>query len=148
VRLVLKTLFALAGIAAIAGFIAGPYLLGETDSGRKLYVKGNEKLLDGLPVPPGAEELERRSYPYYAAKEDAPVAGYRTRALFQVSSMTALDVIAFYRAELPRWKTRVHGTCRTSCRFVRGNSELVVNARDIANARTYSVVADYTGAQS
>jgi hypothetical protein len=148
VRFALKTVLALAGIAAIAGFIAGPYLLGETDTGRKLYVKANERLLDRLPVPPGAEELERTSYPYYAAKADAPVAGYRTKAQFQVANMTAEQVVAFYRSQLPSWRPRVHGACRIACRFVHGTAEVVVDARGIPNARTFAVVADYAGAQS
>jgi hypothetical protein len=146
VRLALKTIVVLAGIGAIVGFVAAPYLLGETDSGRKLYVKANEELLNRLPVPPGTEEVDHRSAPYYAAKGNAPIAGYHTTVVYRVSGKTADDVMAFYRRQLGRWKSKAG--CRKVCRFVRGIAAVVVDARNVARARTYSVVADYAGAQS
>jgi hypothetical protein len=146
VRLTLKTVLALAGIAAIVGFIAAPYLLGESDTGRKLYVKSNEEIIDRLSVPPGTEEVDHRSAPYYAAKGNAPIAGYRTTVVYRVRGLSAQDVIAFYRRQLARWKSA--GACRAVCRFVRGGAAVVVDARSLARARTYSVVADYAGAQS
>jgi hypothetical protein len=146
VRSTLKALVVLAGIAAIVGFIAGPYLLGETDTAKKLYLKSNEKLLAQLPVPPGTEEVDHRSAPYYAAKGNAPVAGYRTTVVYRVAVLDAQRVIAFYRRRLERWRTAK--ACRTVCRFVRGNAAVVIDARAVARARTYSVVADYAGAQS
>ena len=145
-RLALKTILALAGIAAIVGFVAAPYLLGETDSGRKLYVKSNEELLNRLPVPPGTEEVDHRSAPYYAAEGNAPIAGYRTTVVYRVTGKTADDVMAFYRRQLERWKSE--SGCRKVCRFVRGTAAVVVDARNLAQARTYAVVADYAGAQS
>ncbi len=148
-RLALKTIVLLAGVGAIVGFIAAPYLLGETDSGRKLYVKANEEIVNRLPVPPGTEEVDHRSAPYYAAKGNAPIAGYRTTVVYRVSALTAQDVIAFYRGQLKRWKTpRGEEACRLACRFVRGTAAVVVDAHTVARARTYSVVADYAGAQS
>jgi hypothetical protein len=146
VRLALKTILALAGIAAIVGFIAAPYLLGESDTGRKLYAKSNDEILEGLPVPPGTEEVDHRTAPYYAAKGNAPIAGYRTTVVYRVRVLDAKDVIAFYRKRLERWRTQ--GSCRTVCRFVRGKAAVVVDARALARARTYSVVADYAGAQT
>jgi hypothetical protein len=146
VRLVLKTIVLLAGVGAIVGFIVAPYLLGETDSGRKLYVKSNEKILNRLPVPPGTEEVDHRSAPYYAAKGNAPIAGYRTTVVYRVAGLTAQDVMAFYRGQLERWKSDT--ACRKVCRFVRGLAAVVVDARNVARARTYAVVADYAGAQS
>jgi hypothetical protein len=146
VRVTLKALVVLAGIAAIVGFIAGPYLLGETDTARKLYEKSNDKLLGRVPVPPGTEEVDHRSAPYYAAKGNAPVAGYRTTVVYRVAGLTAQDVIAFYRRRLERWRSAK--ACRTVCRFVRGNAAVVIDARAVARASTYSVVADYAGAQS
>ena len=147
-RLALKTVLGLAGVAAIVGFIAAPYLLGETDSGRKLYIKANEAILNRLTVPPGTEEVDHRSAPYYAAKGNAPIAGYHTTVVYRVSGLTAQDVIAFYRAQLKRWKSPRGKACRVSCRFVRGTAALVVDVRNVARARTYAVVADYAGAQS
>jgi hypothetical protein len=146
VRLALKTVLGLAGVAAIVGFIAAPYLLGETDSGRKLYIKANEAILNRLTVPPGTEEVDHRSAPYYAAKGNAPIAGYRTTVVYRVSGKTADDVMAFYRRQLERWKSDT--ACRKVCRFVRGTAAVVVDARNVAQARTYAVVADYAGAQS
>jgi hypothetical protein len=146
VRFALKALVALAGIAAIAGFIAGPYLLGETDTARKLYVKSNDALLRRLPVPPGTEEVDHTSAPYYAAKGNAPVAGYRTTVEYRIRGMDASDLIAFYRRRLDRWQKK--GACRTVCRFVRGIAAVVVDARALDRASTYSVVADYAGGQS
>jgi hypothetical protein len=145
-RLALKTIVVLAGIGAIVGFILAPYLLGETDSGRKLYVKSNEGILNRLPLPPGIEEIDHRSAPYYAAKGNAPIAGYRTTVVYRVSGLTAQDVLAFYRRQLERWKSET--PCRKVCRFVRGTAAVVVDARNVARARTYAVVADYAGAQS
>ena len=142
----LKTILALGGIAAIVGFVAAPYLLGETDSGRKLYVKSNEEMLNRLSVPPGTEEVDHRSAPYYAAKGNAPIAGYRTTVVYRVAGLTARDVMVFYRGELKRWKSAT--ACRKVCRFVRGTAAVVVDARNVARARTYAVVADYAGAQS
>jgi hypothetical protein len=146
VRLALKTIVVLAGVGAIVGFIAAPYLLGETDSGRKLYVKSNEQILNRLPVPAGIEEVDHQSAPYYAAKGNAPIAGYRTTVVYRVSGLTAQDVMAFYRGQLERWKSDT--ACRKVCRFVRGTAAVVVDARNVARARTYAVVADYAGAQS
>jgi hypothetical protein len=146
VRLALKTIVVLAGVGAIVGFIAAPYLLGETDSGRKLYVKSNEQILNRLPVPAGIEEVDHQSAPYYAAKGNAPIAGYRTTVVYRVSGLTAQEVIAFYRRHLERWKSDT--ACRKVCRFLRGTAAVVVDARNVARARTYAVVADYAGAQS
>jgi hypothetical protein len=60
--------------------------------------------------------------------------------------VTAQDVIAFYRRQLERWKSKA--ACRKVCRFLRGTAAIVVDARNVAWARTYAVVADYGGAQS
>ena len=145
-RLAIKTVLALAGIAAIIGFIAAPYLLGETDTGRKLYVKSNDAVIERLPVPAGTEEVDHTSAPYYAAAKDAPVAGYRTTVVYRVRQMTAQDVMSFYRARMKRW--RAEPGCRARCRFVQGNKELVIDARKLAREGTYAVIADYAGAQS
>jgi hypothetical protein len=146
VRLAIKITLALAGIAAIVGFIAGPYLLGETDTGRKLYAKSNDAILDRLPVPAGTTEVDHRTAPYYAAKGNAPVAGYRTTVVYRVANRTAEGVMGFYRRSLKRW--RGEPGCSTVCRFVRGNAAVVVDTRNVARGKTYSVVADYAGAQS
>src|SRR4029078_5787066 len=98
-RTAIKILVALAGVAAIVGFLAGPYLLGESDPGRKLYVKSNDAVLERVPVPAGTEEVEHTSAPYYAAA-NAPVAGYRTTVVYRVHQMAAKDVMAFYRARM------------------------------------------------
>jgi hypothetical protein len=146
VRLAFKIAFALAGIGAIVGFIAAPYLLGERDSGRKLYVKSNDAILDRLPVPPGTTEVDHRTAPYYAAKGNAPIAGYRTTVVYQVANRTAEGVMAFYRSQLKRWRRQP--ACRMVCRFVQGNAAVVVDTRQLASESTYAVVADYAGAQS
>ena len=145
-RLALKTVLGLAGVAAIVGFIAAPYLLGETDSGRKLYVKSNEEMLNRLSVPPVTEEVDHRSAPYYSAKGNAPIAGYRTTVVYRVAGKSASDAMAFYRRQFERWKSEAR--CRKVARFVRGTAAVVVDARNVARARTYAVVADYAGAQS
>jgi hypothetical protein len=145
-RTAIKILVALAGIGAIVGFLAGPYLLGETDTGRKLYVKSNDALLERVPVPAGTEEVDHTSAPYYAAAKDAPVAGYRTTVVYRVRQMNARDVMSFYRARMKRW--RAQPGCRIQCRFVQGIKEVVVDARKLAREGTYAVVADYSGAQS
>jgi hypothetical protein len=145
-RFALKLFLALAGIAAIVGFIAGPYLLGETDSGRKLYVKSNDAVIDRLPLLSGTTEVDHRTAPYYAAKGNAPIAGYRTTVVYRVANRTADGVMAFYRRKLKRW--RVDPDFSTVCRFVRGNAAVVVDVRNVDRGSTYSVVADYAGAQS
>jgi hypothetical protein len=145
-RSAIKVLVALLGVAAIVGFIAGPYLLGETDTGRKLYVKSNDALLARVPVPAGTEEVDHTSAPYYAAAKDAPVAGYRTTVVYRVRQMDAKDVMSFYRARMKRWHAKPG--CRMRCRFVQGNKEVVIDARRLARGGTYAVVADYAGAQS
>jgi hypothetical protein len=146
VRLGIKIAFALAGIAAIVGFIAAPYLLGESDSGRKLYVKSNDAVLDRLPLPSGTTEVDHRTAPYYAAKGNAPIAGYRTTVVYRVANRTADGVMAFYRGRLKRWRSGPD--CRRVCRFVQGNAAVVVDARNVDRGGTYAVVADYAGAQS
>jgi hypothetical protein len=145
-RSAIKVLLALAGVAAIVGFLAGPYLLGETDTGRKLYVKSNDALLARVPVPSGTEEVDHSSAPYYAAAENAPVAGFRTTVVYRVRQMDAKDVMSFYRARMKRWHAKPG--CQMRCRFVQGNKEVVIDARRLARERTYAVVADYAGAQS
>src|SRR5215208_6852139 len=140
-RSAIKVLVVLAGIAAIVGFIAGPYLLGETDTARKLYVKSNDAILVRLPVPSGTTEVDHRSAPYYAAKGNAPVAGYRTTVVYRVANRTAEGVMAFYRRRLKGWRGRPD--CRKVCRFVRRNAALVVDARNVDRGGTYAVVADY-----
>ena len=145
-RSAIKILLALAGVAAIVGFLAGPYLLGETDTGRKLYVKSNDALLARVPVPSGTEEVDHTSAPYYAAAENAPVAGFRTTVVYRVRQMDAKDVMSFYRARMKRWHAKPG--CRMRCRFVQGNKEIVIDARRLARESTYAVVADYSGAQS
>jgi hypothetical protein len=144
-RTAIKIVVALAGVAAIVGFLAGPYLLGDTDPGRKLYVKSNDAVLEGVPVPAGTEEVDHTSAPYYAAA-NAPVAGYRTTVVYRVHQMAAKDVMAFYRARMKRW--RAQPGCTMRCRFVQANKEVVVDARRVARESTYAVVADYAGAQS
>ena len=145
-RSAIKVLVALAGVAAIVGFLAGPYLLGETETGRKLYVKSNDAVLKGVPVPAGTEEVDHTSAPYYAAAGNAPVAGYRTTVLYRVRQLSAKEVMSFYRARLKRW--RAQAGCRMRCRFVQGHKEVVIDARKLRRAGTYAVVADYSGAQS
>jgi hypothetical protein len=145
-RTAIKIVVALAGIAAIVGFLAGPYLLGETEPGRKLYVKSNDAVLQRVPVPEGTEEVDHTSAPYYAAAENAPVAGYRTTVVYRVRQMNAKDVMSFYRARLTRW--RAQPRCKMRCRFVQGHKEVVIDARKLARQGTYAVVADYAGAQS
>jgi hypothetical protein len=145
-RTAIKVVVALAGVAAIVGFLAGPYLLGETDPGRKLYVKSNDAVLGSVPVPEGTEEVDHTSAPYYAAAENAPVAGYRTTVVYRVRQMNAKKVMSFYRARLKRW--RAEGSCTRRCRFVQGIKEVVIDARKLGREGTYAVVADYAGAQS
>ena len=145
-RTAIKIVVALAGVAAIVGFLAGPYLLGETDTGRKLYVKSNDAILGGVPVPTGTEEVDHTSAPYYSGPQDAPVAGYRTTVVYRVRQMSAKEVMSFYRARMKRW--RPQPGCRMRCRFVQGNKEVVIDARRLARQSTYAVVADYSGAQS
>jgi hypothetical protein len=145
-RTAIKILLALAGVAAIVGFLAGPYLLGETDTGRKLYVKSNDAVLERVPVPAGTEEVDHTSAPYYAAAEDAPVAGYRTTVVYRVRQLSPKEVMSFYRARMKRWRSEPG--CRMRCRFVQGNKEVVIDARKLARESTYAVVADYSGAQS
>jgi hypothetical protein len=145
-RSAIKALLALAGIAAIVGFIAAPYLLGESDSGRKLYVKSNDAILDRLPLPAGTTEVDHRTAPYYAAKGNAPIAGYRTTVVYRVAGRTAAGVMSFYRSRLERW--RGDPGCRIVCRFVRGNAAVVVDTRNVDGGGTYAVVADYAGGQS
>ena len=145
-RTAIKIVVALAGIAAIAGFLAGPYLLGETDPGRKQYTKSNDTILANVPVPAGTEEVDHTTAPYYAAAENAPVAGYRTTVVYRVRQMKAAAVMSFYRARMKRW--RADGACTKRCRFVQGNKEVVIDARKLARQGTYAVVADYAGAQS
>lgn len=145
-RSAIKVLVALAGIAAIVGFLAGPYLLGETDPGRKLYVKSNDDVLERVPVPAGTEEVDHTSAPYYAAAENAPVAGYRTTVVYRVRQLSAKEVMSFYRVRMKRWHAQPG--CRMRCRFIQGNKEVVIDARQFAREGTYAVVADYSGAQS
>ena len=145
-RTAIKIVIALAGVAAIVGFLAGPYLLGETDPGRKLYVKSNDAILERIPVAAGTEEVDHTSAPYYAAAEDAPVAGFRTTVVYRVRQMSAKDVMSFYRVRMKKW--RAQGECSRRCRFVQGDKEVVVDARRFAREGTYSVIADYAGAQS
>jgi len=145
-RTAIKIVVALAGVAAIVGFLAGPYLLGETDTGRKLYVKSNDAVLERVPVPAGTEEVDHTSAPYYAAGGNAPVAGFRTTVVYRVRQMSAKEVMSFYRARMKRWHPQLG--CRKRCRFVQGNKEVVVDARRLAAESTYAVVADYAGAQS
>ena len=145
-RTAIKIVVALAGIAAIVGFLAGPYLLGETDPGRKLYVKSNDAILERVPVPAGTEEVDHTSAAYYAAAENAPVAGYRTTVIYRIRLMKAKEVMSFYRARLQRW--RAQPGCKMRCRFIQGDKEVVIDARKLARAGTYAVVADYAGAQS
>src|SRR5919106_6409710 len=123
----IKILLGLAGVAGIVGFLAAPYLLGETDTGRKLYVRSNDAVLERVPVPPGTEEVDHTSAPYYSAAEDAPVAGYRTMVVYRVRQMTVKDVMTFYRARMKRW--RAQPGCTKRCRFVQGDTEVVVDAR-------------------
>jgi hypothetical protein len=145
-RSAIKVLVALLGVAAIVGFLAGPYLLGETDTGRKLYVKSNDAILGRVPVPAGTEEVDHTSAPYYSAAENAPVAGYRTTVVYRVRQMSANEVMSFYRARMKRWHPQPG--CRMRCRFFQGHKEVVVDARRLAAESTYAVVADYAGAQS
>jgi hypothetical protein len=145
-RFAIKLVLALAGVAAIVGFIAGPYLLGETDTGRKLYVKSNDAVLQRVPVPSGSEEVDHTSAPYYAAAKDAPIAGYRTTVVYRVHRMSVGDVMSFYRARMKRW--RAAPGCRLRCSFVRGDKEVVIDVRKIRLDSTYAVIADYAGAQS
>jgi hypothetical protein len=145
-RTAIKIVLMLAGVAAIVGFLAGPYLLGETDPGRKQYTKSNDAILASVPVPPGTEEVDHTTAPYYAAPENAPVAGYRTTVVYRLRQMKAAAVMSFYRARMKRW--RAEPGCRMRCRFVQGNKEVVIDARRLARAGTYAVVADYSGAQS
>ena len=145
-RSAIKILVVVAGIAAIVGFIAGPYLLGETDTARKLYVKSNEAILDRLPVPSGTTEADHRSAPYYAAKGNAPVAGYRTTIVYSVANRTGKGVMSFYRRRLKGWRSPQD--CRKVCRFVRRNAAVVIDTRNVDRGSTYAVVADYAGAQS
>jgi hypothetical protein len=145
-RSAIKILVVVAGIAAIVGFIAGPYLLGETDTARKLYVKSNDAILARLPVPSGTTEVDHRSAPYYAAKGNAPVAGYRTTVVYRVANRTAAGVMSFYRRRLKGWRSQPD--CRKVCRFVRRNAAVVIDTRNVDRGSTYAVVADYAGGQS
>jgi hypothetical protein len=55
-------------------------------------------------------------------------------------------MIAFYWRQLERWKSMA--ACRKGCRFLRGTAAIMVDAHNVARARTYAVDADYAGAQS
>ncbi len=69
-------------------------------AGRGAYVEKNERILDTLPVIPGAERLRVESSPYYLS-DSGPVDGYTTNVRYEAPlGMSARDVVDFYIGSL------------------------------------------------
>ena len=69
-------------------------------AGRGAYVEKNARILDALPVMPGAERLTVESSPYYLG-DSGPVDGYTTNVVYRAPrDMTAQDVVDFYVGSL------------------------------------------------
>ena len=146
---------ALAAFGAVAAFFASPYLLGEVEIAKNLYLEENARVLARLPVYPGSRETRRFTTAYRAAPEGpSPIAGWTSTVVYRLRRPTPPPtVISFYRSRLDRWRAFRHAACRSGrpcarTRFVRGDAALVLDARRTGAPRraTYSLTVDYTGA--
>ena len=101
------------------------------------YIADNEKILDSLPVPPGAQRISVRSHSY--SSEELifiPPDGWGTLATYQAPAEASKDdIVDFYSSRLsPEWRycvtyvntfdllTRETGVVMTGVSFTRGLS--------------------------
>ena len=87
----MRTVAFAAAIAALCALACG--------SDENPYVEGNERILEELPVFPGAVQESVTSSPYYDEEGPAPsrVAGYTTNVVYDVpADVTDRQVIEFY----------------------------------------------------
>lgn len=77
-------------------------LLVACGAGRGAYVEKNQRILDALPVIPGAERLRLESSPYWLG-DSGPVDGYTTNVVYRApGDTTAQEVVDFYVGSLGR----------------------------------------------
>jgi hypothetical protein len=121
---------ALAVLSALA--VAGLVALGSSlSTGRPAYVRENLRLVDSLPVVPGARRFDRAT-----TRTDA--GGWRTEAFF--SAPAAADVWGFYAQRLPALGWRGGGAPEGgSVSWTRGRALLRVF---VGSPGRYSLVVD------
>jgi hypothetical protein len=78
----------------------------EVAGGKHAYVSANERLVDQLPVFPGARRLTTTSSPYTLGDDpESPIDGYATTAAWSVPPRaTPHSIVGFYAAHLRGWK--------------------------------------------
>jgi hypothetical protein len=83
----------------------------EVPGGRHAYISANERLIDRLPVLPGAQRLEITSSPYSSGDEpESPIGGYTTVAEWSVPhGMKADSIVEFFIAHVRGWSVERDG---------------------------------------
>ncbi len=145
-------------IAAPVVVIGTPYLLANPNALEDVYLHENDRVIDRLPVFPGAHEAASHVTAYRADRfiEASPIIGYRTTVLYEPPAGTTVrEVVRFYRSRLSRWRSPIAATrCprdRKTCgrvAFIRRGAVVVLNAGGVADESvgTFSVTVDYAGA--
>lgn len=123
------------------------------------YVQENQRLLNALPVMPGAKRLETTSAPYYRDERSDEPLGYTTNAVYSAGDgMMPRDVVEFYALALQeRWSYRARQYPISSggeeigrvliAEFTQEDASISVNTDGMypGGEHTFEVVVDYGG---
>lgn len=124
---------------AAALLILALSLAGCSSVDKRAYVRDNERILDSLPVFPGAREIARSSYGYHADNGDLGVfdrtIGYETGVNYRVPKGTHWrKVIAFYVGHMRGWQPGEINYDDGIADFTRGKAYVSIDASELGMA--------------
>ena len=128
-------------VGAVALLIVAFMLAACSSVDKAVYVRDNERILDSLPVFPGARQIARGSYGDHADNGDlglpAPTIGYETGVNYRVPDGTRWrEVIAFYVGHMRGWQPGEINYEDGIADFTRGKAYVSVDASELGMTRS------------